>query len=147
MSLDERYEPPSSAVFGTKESSWQGRVPYQGCLLRGSVCFRLQFVCFTKAVCYVVVCVSGYSSREDRTVEWRHWGYVNKWVEAFSTKARSQCDQQFGTCTEWNVQGHMRSHGWLTLQCTCTKVYVLWIIFTSEKAIFGRVPELAKSDC
>jgi hypothetical protein len=85
---------PSIAVFGTKESSWQGRVLYQGCLLCDSVCFRLQF--------------------ERRS----HGGVaplrVRKQVEcleAFSNIARSQRDQQFGTCTERNVQGHTRSHG------------------------------------
>ena len=34
---------PSSDVLGTKEPSWQGRVPYQGCWRRGSVFFRRQF--------------------------------------------------------------------------------------------------------
>ena len=34
---------PSSDVLGTKEPSWQGRVPYKGHWRRGSVCFRQQF--------------------------------------------------------------------------------------------------------
>jgi len=89
-------------LLGTKELSWQGRVPYQGYLRRGSVCFRRQFERRSHGG------VAPLRVRKQMSI-WRRC-VPQQGRNVISRLVRAQSGAFSATCF----------HCLLTLQCSCT---------------------------